>query len=672
VRKTKIKNSLLLPGVLLLTAALTAAILLSCSDLEQKYIKRDKLFRIAHIEDSRVFDSVLVGDQLLGDPDPEIRARAAVAVGRIGGDHYARALLDNLRDSVAKAAEAKYFAAGLIGDTILFDSVFQLARSKTTAREAAVEALGRIANSEQAPRLTLFLDDPDSRVVYQAMLAMLRAEEWSEAEKMAGIGLTTANRRIKYGAVYALSRAGRPEGRELYRSLITDADPEYRMLAYRGLGRMADSSSVKQIAGGLNDADDRVVAAAMYALEKLGDLGAMFIGQKLPDLKDEKLVTLGLDILGRHSAVKNVSKIIRDFLEKDNRDNVLASAVGALLRIEGVEGLQAIDRNIKQPTVYQKQAMAEGMAEIEPSAAKARLMPLFNDEEPSVRAAALESLCRVDSAGALDYLQTGLADDDFVVTATAVEIAAARDIKSLAPDIADIYLTRRDVMEDDLKRAIIAAWDTYGSETGHDSLVIASLEEGCNDEWFVVRQEASEVLYEHYGIDRRNQVSSARTTIEKRNFRDKFYRYEKNPRTVLSTSRGEIVIELLYDTAPKAVNNFIALAEKGFYDSLQFHRVIPNFVVQDGCPRGDGWGGPGYAIRCEYTRQPYTTGAVGMATSGKDSGGSQYFITLSPQPHLDARYTLFGRVVSGMDIVKEIVRGDTIIWVTVEDKGEEK
>ena len=97
-----------------------------------------------------------------------------------------------------------------------------------------------------------------------------------------------------------------------------------------------------------------------------------------------------------------------------------------------------------------------------------------------------------------------------------------------------------------------------------------------------------------------------------------------------------------------------------FFDGLSFHRVIPNFVVQGGCPRGDGWGGPGYAIRDEYSDEPYGRGTVGIATSGKDTGGSQFFITHSPQPHLEARYTVFGQVIEGMDVVDQLVIGDVI------------
>jgi peptidyl-prolyl cis-trans isomerase B (cyclophilin B) len=141
---------------------------------------------------------------------------------------------------------------------------------------------------------------------------------------------------------------------------------------------------------------------------------------------------------------------------------------------------------------------------------------------------------------------------------------------------------------------------------------------------------------------------------------------------VLETSRGTITLELFYHQAPMTVNNFISLAEKGFYDNLIFHRVVPNFVIQDGCPRGDGWGGPGYAIRSEFNRLDYITGTLGMANSGKDTGGSQYFITLSPQPHLDARYTAFGRVIEGLDSVQQIVRGDAIKSVTIKYNREDK
>ncbi len=270
-------------GVVRASAIIPTALLmlLSCADLEQRYIKQDKLFKIALIEDSRINDTLLTGDYFLSDPDPDIRARAAQAAGRIGGNFYSRVLKNNLRDSISAVAEAKYFAAGLTGDSSLFDSLFDLAQSDPMGRKEAVEALGRIASVEQATKLATFLTDRDSIVVYQAILAMWRTDEWSQASMIADMGRLSGNRLIKYGTLYSLARSGKAEGRELFLGLLSDPDPEFRMLAYSGLGRSADTASIKQIAGGLNDADRRVVASAMNALRRFGDWGSISVCEKL-------------------------------------------------------------------------------------------------------------------------------------------------------------------------------------------------------------------------------------------------------------------------------------------------------------------------------------------------------------------------------------------------------
>ena len=135
----------------------------------------------------------------------------------------------------------------------------------------------------------------------------------------------------------------------------------------------------------------------------------------------------------------------------------------------------------------------------------------------------------------------------------------------------------------------------------------------------------------------------------------------------IDTDRGTIQIELAVLDAPLTVENFVALARRGFFDGLSVHRVVPDFVVQAGDPRGDGEGGPGYTIRDELNQRPYLRGTLGMALDWADTGGSQFFITHSPQPHLDAKYTVFGRVLSGMDVVDRIQPGDVIRRVRVWD-----
>ncbi|MDQ3634819.1 MAG: peptidylprolyl isomerase [Acidobacteriota bacterium] len=139
---------------------------------------------------------------------------------------------------------------------------------------------------------------------------------------------------------------------------------------------------------------------------------------------------------------------------------------------------------------------------------------------------------------------------------------------------------------------------------------------------------------------------------------------------ILKTEKGEFTIEFFPEAAPLTVDNFIKLAQAGYFNGLEIHRVVPNFVMQDGDPRGDGSGGPGWQIRDEINQLQYERGMVGMALSGKDTGGSQWFITHSPQPHLDGGYTIFGKVnETDMKIVDNLARGDKILSVKIIENG---
>lgn len=138
-------------------------------------------------------------------------------------------------------------------------------------------------------------------------------------------------------------------------------------------------------------------------------------------------------------------------------------------------------------------------------------------------------------------------------------------------------------------------------------------------------------------------------------------------KAIIETDHGNIVIELFEKDAPGTVENFVSLIKKGFYDGLTFHRVIPGFVAQGGCPYGNGTGGPGYEIKCETEGNPnkHIRGAVSMAHRGKDTGGSQFFIVYEPQPHLDGVHTVFGQVIEGMEAVDKITPGTKMNKVTV-------
>jgi peptidyl-prolyl cis-trans isomerase B (cyclophilin B) len=129
---------------------------------------------------------------------------------------------------------------------------------------------------------------------------------------------------------------------------------------------------------------------------------------------------------------------------------------------------------------------------------------------------------------------------------------------------------------------------------------------------------------------------------------------------------GEIRIEFYPEDAPKTVENFVTLAKKGFYNGLKFHRVVPDFVVQGGCPKGDGTGGPGYQIKAEFNKQKHVRGTVAMARSQHpDSAGSQFYICYGTTPHLDGQYTVFGKVVQGVENIDKIKQGDKMTSVAI-------
>ena len=137
-------------------------------------------------------------------------------------------------------------------------------------------------------------------------------------------------------------------------------------------------------------------------------------------------------------------------------------------------------------------------------------------------------------------------------------------------------------------------------------------------------------------------------------------------RAIMETSKGTINLDLFEKDAPNTVNNFVKLSKEGFYDGLNFHRVIPNFMIQGGCPNGTGTGGPGYQIKCEINDNKHEAGSLSMAHAGKDTGGGQFFICQAPQSHLDGVHTVFGKT-EDMDVVNKIEKGDTIESVKIED-----
>jgi cyclophilin family peptidyl-prolyl cis-trans isomerase len=182
---------------------------------------------------------------------------------------------------------------------------------------------------------------------------------------------------------------------------------------------------------------------------------------------------------------------------------------------------------------------------------------------------------------------------------------------------------------------------------------------------YLVRRKAVALLKANGAGDFSTRIGTVQTRNTLADYERAIARMGKQVTALVTTEKGSFTIRLLPDDAPLNVDNFVQLAQRGFFRGITVHRVVPNFVIQDGDPRGDGNGGPGYQIRCEINQVPYERGAVGMALSGKDTGGSQWFVTHSPQPHLDGGYTVFGNVVAGLDTVDAIARGNVIHSIVI-------
>jgi cyclophilin family peptidyl-prolyl cis-trans isomerase len=228
--------------------------------------------------------------------------------------------------------------------------------------------------------------------------------------------------------------------------------------------------------------------------------------------------------------------------------------------------------------------------------------------------------------------------------------------------LADLRATLPGVYQEGTQEEGLAALRAVAARTEGEALErgdgIALLERLATGGPYVLRRAAGESLGKLGGkvpalepAERVKDVALYREIVQR----------TRVPRTVeIRTPRGTVTVRLACPLAPLTCLNFLNLAGQGFFDGLSFHRVVPDFVVQAGDPKGDGTGGPGYSIRDEINRLRYGRGVVGMALAGPDTGGSQFFITLSPQPHLDGGYTAFGEVIAGAEVLDKIQLGDRI------------
>ena len=697
--------------------AITFACLLATSTvLGQKRLVRTLVdVMIIQAEDERHWSSDLM--QLLSHQSPVVRKRAALAAGRIGDVDAIRSLtsvLEHDSDTGVRAMAA--FALGEIESETAANALIAVLRNPSAPgeiRARAIEALGKIAAAlprEQEPRqkelgaeirkameVEAQQPAPARRLtILLGLTAALRSRPVDAGPTIAKF-LDSSDPRIRSDAANALARLRLKDGNDRLRRLVdTDLDPNVRANAARVLGVTEDKDSFQSLLSRATaDVDLRVRVSAIRALASLKNANAAALLLDHPTTNTNEILEIATTV-GRLIPQTDYKDAVL-WLRKANNElnhtapeiDIAFARVAPATYLADFGGGDQAKRKVQETILLNWRAaagIANGLGEI-------AALPATVANRPELAATA-QSLLRA----MLDYRNSGLHINTLVAVHSEYAIPdVLRALAAFKPaDLANVaraQLNESDVIirgsaadilgdlppSEENTRALIAAWPQAANDTLNDAALSIlealgkqksaaaneQIKEALKSGDHLIRRRAVAVLKANGAGDFSSQIGTVHTRNTTADYTRALGRIGKNVRAVVTTSKGSFTIELLPEAAPLTVDNFVQLAQRDYFRSVTIHRVVPNFVIQDGDPRGDGNGGPGYTIRCEINQVPYDRAAVGMALSGKDTGGSQWFVTHSPQPHLDGGYTVFGRVVMGMDVVDKIVRGDVIQSVVI-------
>ena len=710
----------------IIAAALLCLALTSVPFAQKRSIPAATLLLITKAEDERRWDDDL--RKLFSSPSALVRQRAALAAGRIGNEDSLDALTELLeKDGDPNVRSMAAFAIGEVesekGANALV-AVLKDAKSSIDLKARAVEGLGKIAGAlsrEQEARQkelgAVVLDalnatpaahpTGDQSLILFGLTAALRSRPANAGPAIAKF-LTAANSRVRADAANTLARLRLKDGNEQLRKLLaSDPDPIVRANAARVLGVTEDKESYDSLLSkATSDNDSRVRVSAIRALAALKDVRAAE-----PLLKRGQTLAQG-NVGDRPAELNEILEIAttlgRLWAQKENQTAIawlrkMSEALNhnapevelALVRISPatyVAEFGSADQAKRkvQETILLNWRAASGIA-----AGLGEIAALPDSVRNKAElAATAQSLLRA----MLDYRNSGLTIKTLVAVHSEYAIPdVLRALAAFKPaDLGPVALaqlkendiiirsTATDLLGDlppseEITNALAAAWPQAANDALNDAALSILdtlgkqktpaanevLKEALKSNDLLIRRRAANLLKANGAGDFSAQVGTVQSRNTDADYKRALGRIGKSVRAVVTTSKGSFTIDLLPDAAPLTVDNFAQLAQRDYFRNVTIHRVVPNFVIQDGDPRGEGNGGPGYQIRCEINQVLYDRAAVGMALSGKDTGGSQWFVTHSPQPHLDGGYTVFGRVVTGMDVVDKIVRGDVIQSITI-------
>jgi len=411
-------------------------------------------------------------------------------------------------------------------------------------------------------------------------------------------------------------------------------------------------------------ADRAVVIQAIRALATMGDAGAVPILARmvrdisLDDALRSESVTAFATLADRRAQEGLIDLLF------DRLPVVRAQTVRGLARVAPEDFLVTLSGLDADPDWTVRVAQAVALGGLPGGAGVPRLQQMLADQDSRVVPAVLAALVAARAPDVEAILRARLSAQDFTVRAAAAqglgELKAAGSIEALR----EAYQAASDDGSYTARAAMLTAINRIDSAAAKPLL-----EAALADRDWALRVRAADLLKEGgttAGIAERMRPATAGVPVDDPEWQA-LVSPTVSPHAYIETAKGTIEIELAVLDAPLTVRNFITLARKGAFDGIAIHRVVHDFVIQGGDPRGDGEGGPGYTIRDEINQRPYLRGTVGMALDWRDTGGSQFFVTHSPAPHLDARYTVFGFVVDGMEVVDRIVQWDRIVRVRIRD-----
>ena len=643
----------------------------------------DAMAAVLSLEDRQLFDAAVLANAA-HHPEPMVRRRAALAVGRIGDSAGTTILIEMLEDPVQIVRQDAAFALGLLGDRFAIGYLRELVLNSygddmSATQVEAVTALTRLGGSEAAEVLEDLLSRWIGRIVagdeIPSTVSQALFESWrlgTEAPEQLLLQYAELPlRAVRLPAVYSLSRLRAVAGANVFVDGLDDTDDAIRALSALALNAdFADAAGLdrngtaRRLVPLIEDNHPRVRINTLRSLGsyKNPTYSALLVNglsDADPNARVQAITALGLS--GGDEAER--------LLQENVNSGPFAERRQALLGLAAINRDRAIVRAAGWITSDDWLLISTGIEAlgiIAGDTAEAWLVNMLHHDDGRIVGRAFSAVARIDSIRATALARGLLEHPDPVVRTLATNQIRGSLVRTDLELLTRAYgLSLRDGISD----ARIAIARAIGQISREDLAF-----QGAVEEFLALYPTCSDYLVRSAVIDsfpaaalKWGGVAPILTGKDIADYRDIARRLilpaEQNgvlPGIVVETEYGSVDISLFAADAPITVDALLQLVDRHYFDGGTWHRVVPNFVIQDGDPRGDGWGGPGFSLRDEISRRRYGRGTVGMALSGPHTGGSQFFITHSPQPHLDGTYAVVGQVDSGMDIVDRITQGDGI------------